>query len=71
MVMVKLPTVPSVCLGLLMIAGPWIWAWIAVRQDPSLADAQGAWSMATYVSVVTIPIGLYVLISSLAVRRDR
>jgi hypothetical protein len=67
--MAKLPMVPSMCLGLLLITVPWIWAWFAVRSDPSLADAQGAWTMASYVSVVTVPLGLYIVISSLATRR--
>jgi hypothetical protein len=55
-----------------MVVGPWVWAFLAVDANPSRADAQGAFSLATYLSMVTIPLGL-VALSYVAsdVRRER
>lgn len=55
-------------LGLGLMVGPWIWALFAIRKDPSQGDAQGAFTLATYASLILVPVGLIILVFSLRKR---
>jgi len=60
----RLPRWLEFGIGAAMIGVPWVGAALAVRSDPGLADAQGAYSLATYASVLLVPLGLIAIASS-------
>lgn len=54
--------------GLAVILGPWIWALFAVTREPKQGDAQGAFTFATYCSLISVPLGLVILAFALRKR---
>ncbi len=56
-------------LAAVLVFGPWLYALVAVALDSRQADAQGAFSMATYLSFITLPAGLVLLVADIVSRR--